>query len=83
MNINKPNCPIIGADGNVFNLIGLVARTLKENGMTAEAKEMRGRVMSGGSFDEALAIMSEYVEPVSESEMYDEPDEDTDFRQDY
>ncbi len=26
----KPDCPLIGQDGNVFNLIGIASRTLKE-----------------------------------------------------
>ena len=26
---NKPNCPLVGQDGNIFNLIGIAARTLK------------------------------------------------------
>lgn len=59
----KPSCPLTGADGNVFNLIGLAARTLKDNGMAEAAKEMRSRVMESGSYDKALAIITEYVEP--------------------
>jgi len=31
-----PPCPLVGADGNVFNLIGLASRTLKEHGMKDE-----------------------------------------------
>ena len=60
----KTQCPIIGADGNVFNIMGIAARTLKENGMADVAKEMRSRVMDSGSYDNALAIITEYVEPV-------------------
>jgi len=30
--------PAIGADGNIFNLIGIAARTLRRNGMSNEAK---------------------------------------------
>ena len=51
---NKPDCPLIGQDGNVFNLIGIVSRTLKENGMAAEASEMSSRVFASGSYSEAL-----------------------------
>ena len=29
----KPKCPLIGQDGNVFNLIGIASKTLKRNGM--------------------------------------------------
>lgn len=62
---SKPECPLIGANGNVFNLIGLANRTLKDNGMAEAAQEMRSRVMESGSYDKALAIITEYVEPVS------------------
>lgn len=60
----KPPCPLVGQNGNIFNLIGLASRTLRQNGMTAEAKEMQNRIMGGDchSYEEALGIISEYVE---------------------
>jgi hypothetical protein len=64
----KPEAPIIGADGNVFNLIGIVSNALKRAGLREEAAEMRSRVMDSGSYGDALAIMTEYVEPVSVDE---------------
>ena len=36
----KPDCPLIGQDGNIFNLVGIASRTLKAHGMTDQAKEM-------------------------------------------
>lgn len=60
----KVKAPIIGADGNVFNLIGICNRELKSHGYAKEAEELASRVMNSGSYDEALQIMSEYVEPV-------------------
>ena len=27
---NKPDCPLIGQDGNVFNIVGIASRTLKD-----------------------------------------------------
>lgn len=57
----KPNCPLIGEDGNIFNLIGIAARTLKRNGMSAEASEMTDRIYKSGSYEEALGIIGEYV----------------------
>ena len=60
----KPEAPIIGADGNVFNILGIASKTLKRAGMPDEAKEMRSRVMESGSYENALAIITEYVEPV-------------------
>ena len=70
--MKKPDCPLIGQDGNIFNLLGIASRTLKDHDMADEASEMRNRVMSSGSYDEALSIIGEYVhitsvdEPVSE-----------------
>lgn len=29
----KPDCALIGQDGNIFNLLGIASRTLKQNGM--------------------------------------------------
>ena len=57
----KPDCELIGQDGNIFNLIGIAARTLRSNGMTKEANEMRDRISQSGSYDEALGIIGEYV----------------------
>ena len=60
----RPLCPLLGQDGNIFNLMGIAARVLRQNGMAAEAKEMQTRIMGGDchSYEEALGIISEYVE---------------------
>ena len=58
---NKPDCKLIGEDGNIFNLMARAARTLRENDLSEEAKEMRERFTSSGSYDEALCIIGEYV----------------------
>lgn len=58
----KPKCPLIGQDGNIFNLMGIASKTLKRNGMSNDAKEMCDRITSPGSYDEALSIIDEYVE---------------------
>lgn len=65
----KPMCPIIGANGNIFNILGIASRTLKDNGMAEEAEEMCNRVISSGSYDEALCIITDYITPCSEEEM--------------
>ena len=71
----KPKCPLIGADGNIFNLLGMASRTLRENGMREQAKEMQSRVTASESYSEALNILGEYVEICSAEEMNEEPDE--------
>ena len=58
---NKPDCKLIGEDGNIFNLMARAARTLREHNLSDEAKEMRERITSSGSYDEALCIIGEYV----------------------
>ena len=58
---DKPDCALIGRDGNIFNLIGIASRTLKNCGLSDQAKEMTSRVMSSGSYNEALCIIGEYV----------------------
>lgn len=57
----KPDCKLIGEDGNIFNLIGIASRTLRQNGMAEQAVEMRDRIRASGSYDEALCIIGEYV----------------------
>lgn len=59
----KPKCRLIGENGNIFNLMGIVSRTLKEAGEPEKADEMIKRIMSGAkSYDEALAMLMEYVD---------------------
>ena len=58
----KPRAKLIGKDSNVFNLLGIASRALKNAGRREDATEMGNRVMSSSSFDEALAIICEYVD---------------------
>lgn len=50
----------------MFNLIGICSRTLKTAGYPEKALEMANRVTSSGSYEEALSIMCEYIEPVDQ-----------------
>ena len=68
----KPDCNLIGEDGNIFNLMGIASRTLKQNGLKDEAKEMCSRVTSSGSYYEALNIIGEYVNITGDDEEYTE-----------
>ena len=60
--------PIITHKSNsdVFNLIGICQKALKKNGYYNEASELFSRVTNSHSYDEALQIMCEYVNHVSE-----------------
>lgn len=64
MNQNKPKAPIINADGNIFNLMGIASKALKREGFPEEAKVMTERIFESSSYTEALSIIQEYVEPV-------------------
>ena len=70
----KPECALIGEDGNIFNLMGKASRALKRAGYQEQATEMQERVTNSGNYHEALGIIMEYVD-----EPYDEPDEDIDM----
>lgn len=61
--VEKPPCPLIGQDGNIFNLVGIAARTLREAGLRDQAKELTNRIFSGEchSYGEALCLIGEYV----------------------
>lgn len=58
----KPSMRLEGQDGNIFNILGRASRLLKEAGQKGQADEMFRRVTSSGSYEEALHIISEYVE---------------------
>lgn len=74
----KPDCALIGQDGNVFNLVGIASRILRRNGMAEQAKEMSDRVFASGSYHEALNIIGEYVN-ITDSEA--EPEHRPSLRQ--
>lgn len=65
----KPDCPLIGQDGNIFNLMGITSRTLREHGMAEEAKEMYQRITQSESYEAALNIIGEYVNITSVDDM--------------
>ena len=71
----KPECPLIGQNGNIFVLMGVASKALKENDMAEQAKEMCGRITASGSYEEALGIISEYVEVTSIEEHEEETEE--------
>ena len=73
---NKPDCPLIGQDGNIFNLMGIASKTLKRNGMAEQAKEMCDRITSSGDYNEALCIIGEYVNITSVDDDEQEESED-------
>ena len=64
----KPKCRLIGQNGNVLNLIGIVRRTLKEYNLYDELSrfdlDFKEIQETGGSYDDVLALFMEYVDVV-------------------
>lgn len=73
----KPDCALIGQDGNIFNLMGIASKTLRKHGMADEAQEMCTRIRASDDYYKALLIISEYVNITST----DDIGETTDFEQ--
>ncbi len=59
--MEKPDCPLAGQNGNIFNLAGIASRTLCEYGQEEKAEEMKKRIVGSHSYEEALHIIGEYV----------------------
>jgi len=60
--INKPVCKLIGEDGNVFNIIGLVSKCLKRSGLRDESNEFIRKAFACQSYDEVLQLAMTYAE---------------------
>ena len=62
----KPVCKLIGENGNVFNLIGIVRNTLKEYALEEELckfdAELKKIQETGGSYDDVLILIMRFVE---------------------
>lgn len=59
---SKLKMDLMGHDGNIYAIMGRASGLLKDAGMKEQSDEMIRRVTSSGSYDEALHIVSEYVE---------------------
>ena len=58
----RPKMRLSGMDGNIFSILGNASRLLRRDGQADRAKEMADRVFASGSYEQALSIISEYVE---------------------
>lgn len=67
----KPDCPLIGQNGNIFNLMGIASQTLRENGMAEEAKKMQKEITQCESYGTALNVIGQYVNITSADEEED------------
>lgn len=76
----KPDCSLIGCDGNIFNLMGKARQTLRANGLGEEAREMSNRIMQSGSYGAALSIIGEYVNITDDSQSMESEDWDMEMQ---
>lgn len=60
--ITKPVAPLLGAQGDIYNLLCIANRTLRGVGQQEQAEQMWRLVLSSGSYFNALTIIGEYVE---------------------
>lgn len=83
MNTIKPDCPLIGQNGNIYNLVGIASETLKCNGLKEQASEMTKKVFQSHSYEEALSVISQYVNVTSidddEGDEYYDDDEEGEY----
>ena len=62
--MEKPEAKILGADGNIFNLLAIASNALKKEGLDDQAKEMFNKATSTDSYESAIGVILEYVDPV-------------------
>lgn len=66
--MEKPECKMIGEDSNVFNLIGITKKTLRRAKLYAELETFDAELVeltsSGGTYDDVLALIQKFVDPV-------------------
>jgi hypothetical protein len=61
--VKKPTAALVGANGNIYNLIGIASQALKRASQRELAEEMQKRIYTEASnYDEAIQIIMEYVE---------------------
>lgn len=56
------DCPLIGEDGNIFNLVKIAAKILRKNGMKEEALSIIGEYVNITSVDEPSEDMDMRME---------------------
>lgn len=59
---DKPTAPLVGANGNIFNLIGIASNILKEFDLADQATKMQKRVTACELYEEALRVIADYVD---------------------
>ena len=55
-------CKLVGENGNVFNLIAIVSKSLRQNGFQELEQEFKKLCFAAKSYEEVLFIIQTYVE---------------------
>ena len=58
----KPQMNLLGEDGNIYAIMGRASLLLAQSGQKEKVDEMFRRVTGCGDYNQALHIISEYVE---------------------
>lgn len=61
--MSKPQAKIVGANGNIFNILSIASCALNDK---QKSDEMLQRVTACESYDDALVIIMEYVDPIED-----------------
>jgi len=62
MTNTKPKVKLTGTDGNVFSLVGLVAKALRRAGLADQAEKFTTRAWNSHSYGEVLQLCMEYCD---------------------
>ena len=66
--MEKPECKLIGEDGNVFAIIGAVKKKLRKEGTPENLEsfniELEKIMKEGGSYDDILCLITRYVDVI-------------------
>ncbi|SDX94359.1 hypothetical protein [Thermoactinomyces sp. DSM 45892] len=62
MNTDKPTVRLLGQDGNIYNLMVIARRALREANMDEQVVSMIEEVENSDSYNQALSIIGKYVE---------------------
>ena len=61
--MSKPKVELLGADGNIFNLMAIARRALIKHGMKEEAKEVYRKVVENYTFGQAWDLQGWFWKP--------------------
>lgn len=60
--LKKPKVWLTGQDGNVFSIIALVGKALRDGPDPSKETEFRDKAFAAGSYDEVLQLAMKYCD---------------------